>query len=275
MSRRLPWSLAVLLLAGLVSGCASSGAVRPDPWKQYCSAVAATKLPSPAHLSRRLVAIVHSTPKLSWNPDGRVLMATFTHEDCQEKPITCPDQVGKSVQLTGETWLTAVPFLRDFCRQVPPADLGLRLAERLGMPPSSARYYDVLVQVWVDPRAFFRPCADPEVTDGECQLNLTTDAGAGTGCPWAGSFTGQTSAAFVKVSQAHLDWMCSNWTGSYTPPCQSGTTDLPYPWTGLGYTWDWAADNRDHHGESEFVAPTGTQVTVESVTPIAEYCRPK
>ncbi|HXO18393.1 MAG TPA: hypothetical protein VOA87_00560, partial [Thermoanaerobaculia bacterium] len=60
-----------------------------------------------------------------------------------------------------------------------------------------------------------------------------------------------------------------------TPPCQSGTTDLPYPWTGLGYTWDWAADNRDHHGESEFVAPTGTQVTVESVTPIAEYCRPK
>src|SRR5262249_55861649 len=158
-------------------------------------------------------------PKLGWNDKGQVLMATFTHQDCTKKPITCPDSTGKELALGAETWMTATPFLRDFCQGVPAPDVGMRLAQRLGLPPSSAGYYDVVVQLWVDPSTFFRPCADPEVTDGECELNLTPDVADGSGCPWADSYAKQTSSAFVQVTQAHLDWMCSNWTSTYAPAC--------------------------------------------------------
>ena len=55
-----------------------------------------------------------------------------------------------------------------------------------------------------------------------------------------------------------------------------------FPWTSLGYTFDWAhwaiglTDEPGfvQYGESEYVIPASATVTVKSVTATADYCTP-
>ncbi len=144
-----------------------------------------------------------------------------------------------------------------------PDQLRTRLRQVLGLRPDGDD--DAFVQMWADPKDFFRPCADPEVTDRECTLNLTTRASPRDGCPWSDSSQGQVSARWVSVTQDHLAWMCDNWTRSFPANPHDG-----YPWTALGYTYDWGKPSPV--GQSEFVAPQGTTVVVESITGTEEYC---
>ena len=272
------FGLALILHTGLMTGCATRGPVSTSPppvagapaaeipandlWPIYVKAVEATKHPQPSAISTGLVPIVRSTPGLRWDGQGRVLMVTWTMREHYE------GFVGKPYTVThGDLWLTAVPFAQSFCRTLglPPDKLRLRLNQLLGMPPD--RSHDAFVQMWVDPKDFFRPCADPEITDRECTLNLTPHQAPEGQCPWEESFAGQTSARWVSVTEDHLDWMCGNWRGSFEVEPKDR-----YPWTGLGYTYDWGQP-KGHVGQSEFVALPGTTVLIESITGTEEYCR--
>lgn len=256
-----------VLITGLLTGCATRGPV-PSPAppledlrETYGKAVEATKQPRPSAISMSLVPIVRSTPGLRWDDQGRVLMVTWSKRQFYESSI------GQPYTFThGDVWLTAVPFARDFCRslKLPPDRLRLRLNQLLGLPPDGDD--DAFVQMWVDPKDFFRPCADPEIIDRECTLNLTIGEAPEGQCPWVASFTDQVSARWVSVTQEHLDWMCGNWSKSFPADPRKG-----YPWTGLGYTYDWGKPNPV--GQSEFVAPEGTTVLIESVTGTEEYCK--
>lgn len=272
MQRSAGRGLAVVLITVCVTGCASRGVAPPvarslparpsseELWALYEKAVETTRHPQASAISTALVPIVHSTPGLRWDPQGRVLMVAWTkrqyYEGSKGKPFTFTH---------GPVWLTAAPRLQDFCRRLglPPDELDLRLRQLLGLRPDGS--YDAFVQFWVDPKDFFRPCADPEITDRECTLNLTAGDSPADSCPWKDSFSGQTSATWTQVTQDHLTWMCENWTRSFPANPRDG-----YPWTGLGYTYDWGQPNPV--GESEFVAPQGTTVGVESITGTAEYC---
>jgi hypothetical protein len=247
----------------LLSGCATARQPRSleELWKEYEQAVQAAKYPVPARVSRGLVPITTFTPGLVWSDDGqKVLMATWT------KAKYYTGQPPYDTTLPATVWLTAVPFFQQFCQRagLQGEALRLRLAQRLGMPPDSAN--DVFVQMWVDPRDFFRPCPDPEIIDGECQVNLTTGEVDRSSCPWSAALQSQVSGKFVSVVQSQIEWMCSNWTSSYPP----GEPRKSYPWTALGYTYDWGA--KSFYGESEFVIPPGTTVTVQSITPMDQYC---
>lgn len=271
------FALSLALITGLTAGCATRGPAPSSPppasraprvdlapedlWKLYEQAVEAARFPKPSAISTGLVPIVQSTPRLHWDNQGRVLMATWSKRQFYESSI------GQPYTFThGVVWMTAVPFVQDFCRslKLPPDQLRLRLNQLLGMPPDGDD--DAFVQMWVDPKDFFRPCADPEITDRECTLNLTTQQAPEGQCPWEVSFEGQVSARWVSVTEQHLDWMCGNWSKSFPPDPRKG-----YPWTGLGYTYDWGQPSPI--GQSEFVAPQGTTVLIESVTGTAEYCR--
>lgn len=257
--------LLVLLFA---SGCASArGPAVTDPetlWQQYEQAVEAARYPQPDHVSRGLVPILTFTPGLVWDESGqKVLMVTWT------KAQFYTGQPPYETTIPVAAWLTAVPFSRQFCQKtgLEGDALRLRIAERLGLPPDASN--DSFVQMWVDPQTFFRPCPDPEVTDAECQVSLTAGpVDTSAPCPWSAAPEDQLSGRFVTVAQSHLDWMCSNWTSTYPP----GEPRKSYPWTALGYTYDWGAPN--HRGESEFVLPAKTPVVIESVTPTDVYCAP-
>jgi len=265
---RFRWVFALVLAAG----CATAPPPKPIPpkpapgteelWALYAAAVRTAQVPAQDHVSTELVPILRTNQKLRWD-QGRVLMVTWTKRKYYEgkagQPYTLP---GTPQPVT--VWLSAVPYLQEDCRGwgLPPAGLPLRIAQSLGLPPPSEGGNDSFVQMWVDPRTFFRPCPDPEITDQECQVSLDGGpAGRSGGCPWS---TDQVSGAFVRVSDDHLQWMCGQWKTAFQG-------EPNYPWTALGYTFDWG-DLLHPWGQSEFVAPPGTTVWIEGISSAEEYC---
>ncbi|HEX5717155.1 MAG TPA: hypothetical protein VF179_13405 [Thermoanaerobaculia bacterium] len=267
---RIHWVLALVL----ATGCATAPPPKPvsppipapgteELWAIYAAAVRTAQYPVQDHVSTELVPILRTNPELRWDQQGRVLMVTWTKKKYYDGKIgqayTLPEKPNPVT-----VWLTAVPYLQEDCRgwNLPPQDLPLRTAQVLGTPPPAEGGNDSFVQMWVDPRTFFRPCPDPEITDRECQVSLDGRAvDRSGGCPWSKD---QLSGAFVRVSDEHIDWMCANWEGTY-----KGTNK--FPWTALGYTFDWG-DLLHPQGQSEYVAPPGTTVWIESISSMEEYC---
>ncbi|MEI7824735.1 MAG: hypothetical protein WCI01_05505 [Chlorobiaceae bacterium] len=88
------------------------------------------------------------------------------------------------------------------------------------------------------------PSADPEISDGEAETEF------------------RTPNKFVKVSDEYVKWYNDLKMQSY------GTNG--YPWTRLGYTYDWG-DSRRHIGLSEFVIMPGATVEIKAIAPTTEY----
>jgi hypothetical protein len=149
-----------------------------------------------------------------------------------------------TLKVTHDIWVTIAPALQEFCKKLHLKDPTLRLEQRLGLPPGSGDTIFVQIRVPLASAGtnFFRPCLDPRITTSTC--------------PVAGSPSTQPSW--------YPTWFYQQYYGSYGVPYQ-------YPWTGLGYTYDWAA-SPSHFGESEYVIHTGATVQVESIIPTAEYC---
>ena len=261
----------VLLLA--LSGCVTARQAAPAApaapassdslWRDYERAVEDARFPRPARVSRELVPLAVWFDGLVWDESRqKVLMVTWT-----KAAWFSPGEL----KLSRDTWFTAAPFLQRFCQAsgLQGEALDLRLEQRLGLPPNGS--HDAFAEVWIDPADVFRPCPDPEIGDRECQVSLTTGTvDRAAACPWSAALQQQVSGKFVTVSRQHLDWMCSNWSATYPP----GKPRESYPWTALGYTYDWSSSSPNHVGDSEFVAPAGTAVVVRGAVPTGQYCAP-
>ncbi|MDJ0931962.1 hypothetical protein [Breoghania sp.] len=115
--------------------------------------------------------------------------------------------------------------------------LTLRLEQRLGLPPHSAKtaFVEMEVEKPGDPTRFFRPCVSPDVTTSSCQLGLPPS------CPLPGSGND------AEACHAHRDFYLNQYS-SYGVALPTG-----YPWTSFGYTFDWAFDTPGVEGETDFV----------------------
>ena len=234
--------VAVGLLVSLVGliGCPYSA---PDLNERYKAAVADAATADTSEISKNLTAITDANPSLIWrgeNDSRQVLMVTWTSYTGYN------DKVGQTITLSREVWVTAAPQVQEFCAfwKVMPWDLDLRLEELLGLPPNSGK--TTFVQFWVSPNDLFRPSPDPEITDQEAEVGLPT------------------SSLYVTVDQSYLQWFVILLGSSYG--------DNGYPWTRLGYTYDWGNPFTEV-GLSEFVIRSGASVAVESVTATADYCK--
>lgn len=209
--------------------------------RTFADAVKDAETVTADEVSTALVAIVPGAPKLVWSEkDGkkRVLMVTWTSYKGYD------DQKGKSLPLGRETWVTAAPYVGEFCKgkAAEGAALAARLEQLLGLPANNGK--DRFVELWVEPKDMFRPCPDPEITDHECGIDAPQPS------------------ALVTVSAGHVKWFEELKAKSYG---QGG-----YPWTRLGYTYDWSGAEV---GMSEFVVQKGAEVTVERAVSNEEYCR--
>ena len=172
---------------------------------------------------------------------------------------TYPDwaagSVGSAVKLSRETWITVEPEVREVCSRYPKDAVVPRLNQLLGLKPATDT--DVqkrrFVRIRIDgpkktgPTAagIFRPCADPDPTAKSCGNTL-------------------------KGSAEYAAWF-ANWTiGAHQ--LNPDLTKTGYPWTRLGYTYDWAPEAADIRGAQEYVVPKDTEVTVLGVVDPAEYC---
>lgn len=147
---------------------------------------------------------------------------------------------GRTARLEwGETWVTLDQAVRqrciDFDRQV----LTYRIQQLLGLPPvEEKRYFVTLV---AQTASMFRPCANASLASQRCQ----TDFGE-------------------LADPAHQNWYARQTAAAY----KTGG----YPWTRLGYTYDWAEETSEI-GVLEYVIKPNSVVKVLSVENTEDYCK--
>ncbi|WP_375768774.1 hypothetical protein NR798_45045 [Archangium gephyra] len=192
---------------------------------------------TPEEVTNGLWAITPSNTRLSWNEDqSMVRMVAWT---------TFTGYAQGDNTLSREIWVTAVPQLKELCKTVTDdAARIVRVNQYLGLPPATeADNKRQFVEMWVKPGDMFRPCPDSEITDTTC--GLTFPAG---------------------VSSEHRTWISNNYASSY-----GFWQSTQYPWTGLGYTYDWCGQDT-HVGASEFVVRPGSVVNVTAIIDRNTYC---
>lgn len=156
----------------------------------------------------------------------------------QDKVLVCtwnkyPDSYKDGTEITlayGDVWVFTADEVKEWGRKNGrDLDMTFRMEQLIGLPPQKGNTHFSLL--WVDPKDMFRPSRDNEINDTEAELTFPEG-----------------------TSQEYIDWFNSNAESSYNPH--------RYPWTGLGYTYDWA-DNGTDYGLSEFIVKSGSKATVE------------
>lgn len=212
------------------------------------------KEPLPDEVVNNLWALSPNNPRVKWRENnGKIeyLMSTwkYTSNPSTDWPI------GAKKLLPYQTWFTAVPQVKEFCQQyqavdsnIPdPIELSLRLQQYLGLILNKYSTKTHFVEMWVKEEDLMRPCIDGEINDSSCNLLPVP--------------VPDTNPVVKTI-----------YTNSYT-----NAKKEYYPWSGLGYTYDWGNPEKPHEGPSEFIInPTPekpVEVEVVSVTPTQEYCQ--
>ncbi|MEP6794725.1 MAG: hypothetical protein ABJB16_10395 [Saprospiraceae bacterium] len=136
-------------------------------------------------------------------------------------------------------FVTIVPQLKNICRKKNfgiSQGVSMRLEEILGLPQHSDKEY--FVEAWVQPEDLIRPCRDKEITDRTCGLAL-----------------GDTTLNEYKT---YINWLTTGNAG--------------YPFTQLGYTYDWKTRNGSHEGLSEFLIDQKSNIVIKDYIETCDYC---
>lgn len=250
--------LAFILSAGILPGCTgdSDGGGSneiADPDKAYLAAINDARVAEPGEISNSLIAITKYQDGLIWEGEpgeSRVLVVSWTGGDYYD------DSVGQDYYLPVNVWVTSAPEMISFFRDrgytsgnVPT----LRVEQLLGLPPDYGM--TKFVELWVDREDLFRPSPDPEITDHEAELDFPLDG-----------FRKFDPDQLVKEGDTYSTYQA--WFTNRTDTIYDGST--PYPWTRMGYTYDWGSEE-SHIGLSEFVVRAENTVGVKSVKPTEQY----
>ena len=242
-----------------------------DPQADYNAAVQDAKTMTAAKISKNLTAIVPENANLIWEsdvPGTRVLVATWidNEEACQKYTDLSSSgcKVGQECpNYWFNSWVTVVPELKSLLGNAPTL---LRVAQSLGLPPPFATKTlgnTCMVELYVSPANLFRPSADPEVTDHEAELVFTADGYRKfddtllvySDMPCDTRYCASDCATSKKCGMtSYRNWYNNRRTYVYSQTSVSS----PYPWTALGYTYDWGNPTPPHYGVSEFVLNSGT-----------------
>lgn len=240
-------SLAALLVGTLLgAACGGTAPVAGSEHEAlYRSAVEDAETAEPSEIVTTLTPIARYNESLVWrtptDAEQQVLVVTWT-----DSTSSLDTPSSETLTTEEDVWVTAAPEIRQFCEALDRSGdpLALRLAQRLGLPPDVE--YDRFVSFWVRPEDLVRPCPDPEVTDRECEL------------------APPTPEEHVQVSDAYLKWFHELEASMYDSE--------GYPWTRLGYTYDWHPST-DEVGPSEFVVRPEAIVEVQGVHTTEAYCQ--
>lgn len=256
--QKAPWLLALVLgsLAGSMAfwsiGQASETALclsRTGPSPSFLEAISDTLDPQDCERWPHLTPIRPDNPQLVWQ-GNQVLMVTWTRT-CNPRiapqALSCLAE-GATYQVptrdTYALWVTAAPEVRSFILRerhynptFSPDHLTHRLEQYLGLKPQGVDR--TFVELWVNAEDLQRPCLDPDPTDTQCDLWTVDDL--------------EPASKFANA-------------------VGSGELADRYPFTGLGYTYDWGNPTTDV-GASEFVLRDGATVTVHRQVSTQDYAK--
>lgn len=173
-----------------------------------------------------LFPITHNSEMVTWNKAGnRILLLSWNRHP--ERYIE-----GKKMVLSdGEVWtFTDKEILKWYQENKEGVDdWDLRLEQLIGLPPDSE--YTHVTAFWAKPEDVYRPACVTDITKTKMSVTLNKN-----------------------VDETYKEWFDGNTIYSYY--------DSAYPWTRLGYTYDWAENGREY-GLSEFLIKDGASVTIE------------
>jgi len=243
------FALLLVSTALLVSGCAFNpphpagpaaevGSAATDWLPVYTNAVLDASNATLDKVSTELTAVSLANKNLCWrtNADGvlQIKVASFmTYATATNYYLP-----GLHTLNNHDIWVTICPDLETFCRtnQLIGANQMFRIVQLLGLPPACPN--DTVVEFWISPNYLFRPAAEPAINS--VSAGLSTSAAApliSTNC---------RTPAFWPA------WYNGNYSTRYS--FANGINNA-YPYTQLGYTYDWSPARPNHHGLSEFVLP--------------------
>lgn len=182
-----------------------------------------------------LVNISKEDENVLW--DGEKVLVAFMHKYPDSYPA------GEEIELKwGNVWCVSAgelyKWIKDNDKGV--EDWTLRLHQVMGMP--TTKECTTMTALWVDADLLYRPA---NVTDPCAAMSATYQ-----------------STGDEQFDEMYKQWFDGNIIWSYF--------DSAFPWTRLGYTYDWA-DNGREYGVSEFLIFSGEKATVAYTYEIKDF----
>ncbi|MBW8685242.1 hypothetical protein [Chitinophaga rhizophila] len=213
----------------------------------YANSIADAMIADSSEVVDSLWPITAENTRLQWktiNGQSYVLMATF-----MRFPDSYPE--GDSITNTwGDAWLFIPAQMKSRIGQTfnASSDTTMRICQLLGLPPKNSRSNTHIAEIWVPAARLNRPAGNPSIV------------------------ANTTGAALVStVPPAYATWFNNYIIYAYYHTLTSAT-DFHYPWTRLGYTYDWAPGSKEV-GLSEYVLQASSGCWVEKVRTSADYFR--
>lgn len=231
-----PFLLSIIICCSI--SCSSN---ITDNYVLYQNAIADAIYAEESEIDTNLVDINDKNPKLSWEiiyGKKHILVVAW------KQNIDYYKDALDTIYNTGnyQIWVTTSPELKERLSSEQVSDTTMRIKQLLGLPPNTD--YKYFVEFWVKPEDLFRPSPDKEITDkrGETCFPKDTD-------------------------QDHINWINANRISRY----HNCELYKQYPWTQLGYTFDWSPNNESHIGLSEFVIEKNKDIIVNKIYTTNEY----
>lgn len=237
----------LILFIIVLSACKSLITVHSDQPTQsqlYQKAIEDAMSPAPDEIYKELVAIEAGNENIIWKDfrgEKYLLVVTWKQDVSYYEPYIDSLYYNTAAY---PIWVTTAPELLNRMKSEKAKDVDLRLKQLLGLPPNSV--YSYFVEMWVKPEGLFRPCPDNEIADKQCDLCFPE-----------------------SVDSLYVSWINNNRISRYY---QCELYDK-YPWTQLGYTYDWNENNNSHVGLSEFVIGSDKNVIIKAIYSTNEYLK--
>jgi hypothetical protein len=235
--------LPLLILLTVLLGCSNR--------HYYIKGLAHAQHPAAQSVYSTLTEIEPYNKKLAWDTiNGEVYVLAVTWK----ADTTYYTQKNKYDNATGlysyntgnyPVFVTAAPYLKEkHLNTKSDRKLTMRLNQLLGLPPVAS--YSYFLEVWVRPEDLLRPCFSPAIDTNACEFTPS------------------------KADQLRTDYMC--WLYQYIyDSYQDPDMMKRYPFSHLGYTYDWSPKNKSHVGLSEFVIGKNKDIYIKKVYTTRDY----
>ncbi len=217
----------------------------------YVKALKKAQHPGPENVYSSLTVIDPGNKDLQWKTiDGKQYLLAVTWKadtTYYTKKENYDASNGMYHYNTGNyrVFATAAPYLKQKqLGKLKDKKLTMRLNQLLGLPPVSK--YSYFLEVWVRPEDMVRPCFDPSINTNVCEF---------------------TAGKKDMERQEYMAWLYQYMYESYSDPDMM----KQYPFSHLGYTYDWSPKNKSHVGLSEFVIGKNKDIYVRKIYTTRSY----
>ncbi|KAI3640363.1 hypothetical protein MIR68_001241 [Amoeboaphelidium protococcarum] len=199
--------------------------------------------------------------------------------------------INETVSMQRPLWVTIVPQFQQFCmgRNESWYSVGnsslydplnskriLRLQEFMGMPPQLPSTRNSIVTMQVKLKYLTRPCLNGKIKRQSCQLTEIVESPDGNLRLFINGTKSGLDNSNRNVSE-HQRWFYNLAVNSGVYDYQSEFISSIFPWTRLGYTFDYGRDAKRAGsfgvGAMELLIVEGARVRIKSVESIYDYCQ--